>query len=99
MSSGPKPVAERTSDAFGRFVVVAETSFVPRFLVPSSGYHVGWDPLFNHGLAPLLALYFYGSAADEGAGHMIVFLVFGAGSEAKWRRGRVFAKPFVPLGP
>lgn len=34
----------------------------------SWGYHEGWEPLFNHGLAPLLAIYFYGSAAAQGAG-------------------------------
>lgn len=36
--------------------------------MPSSGYHEGWEPLFNHATAPLLALFLYGSAAQQGSG-------------------------------
>lgn len=42
--------------------------FAAVLLIPSSGYHEGWEPLFNHALAPLLGIYFYGSAAAKGAG-------------------------------
>lgn len=40
------------------------------------GYHEGWEPLFNHGLGPLLAIYFYGSAAAKGAGPSAMRLVW-----------------------
>lgn len=36
--------------------------------VPYSGYHVGWEPLFNHALAPVLATFLYGSSADGCSG-------------------------------
>ena len=42
---------------------------IPMRVGNHGGYHEGWEPLFNHGLAPLLAIYFYGSAAAQGAGH------------------------------
>ncbi|CAE7442625.1 unnamed protein product [Symbiodinium microadriaticum] len=42
--------------------------FAVVLLVPSSGYHEGWEPLYNHSLGPLWALFFYGSAASQGSG-------------------------------
>lgn len=38
------------------------------FVTPSSGLREGWEPLFNHGFALVLALFLYGSAAQGGAG-------------------------------
>lgn len=42
--------------------------FAAVLLVPSSGYHEGWEPLFNHALSPLLATFLFGSAAVGGSG-------------------------------
>uniref|UniRef100_A0A7S4Q421 Acyltransferase 3 domain-containing protein n=1 Tax=Alexandrium monilatum TaxID=311494 RepID=A0A7S4Q421_9DINO len=35
---------------------------------PPSGQHRGWEPLYNHGLALVLASYLYGSTAAGGSG-------------------------------
>ncbi|CAE8630548.1 unnamed protein product [Polarella glacialis] len=52
--------------------LLADTSlalvFAAVLFVPSSGYHEGWEPLFNHALAPALAAFFYGSSAAGGSG-------------------------------
>eukprot|EP00930_Biecheleria_cincta_P017226 TRINITY_DN13757_c0_g2_i1.p1 TRINITY_DN13757_c0_g2~~TRINITY_DN13757_c0_g2_i1.p1 ORF type:complete len:454 (-),score=58.56 TRINITY_DN13757_c0_g2_i1:21-1328(-) len=42
--------------------------FAAVLLVPSSGYHEGWEPLFNHALGPLLAAFLFGSTAAGGSG-------------------------------
>merc|ERR1711976_531319 len=41
---------------------------------PYGGGRVGWEPLFNHGFALLLASFLYGSAAQGGAGLVAKFL-------------------------
>eukprot|EP00448_Togula_jolla_P015637 CAMPEP_0170583628 /NCGR_PEP_ID=MMETSP0224-20130122/8239_1 /TAXON_ID=285029 /ORGANISM="Togula jolla, Strain CCCM 725" /LENGTH=356 /DNA_ID=CAMNT_0010906973 /DNA_START=145 /DNA_END=1212 /DNA_ORIENTATION=- len=52
---------------------MADLSVLVVFLLvifaPSSGFRIGWEPLFDHGVSIFLAMFLYGAAAGNGAGH------------------------------
>jgi len=53
--------------------LMADFSLLVVFLLvvftPTSGFQVGWEPLFDHGVSIFFAIFLYGSAAGNGAGN------------------------------